>query len=94
VKRSGSALRWYAEFADEVLGTNGDHLPPSPQGIAAWSLLFRRANTFANYIGYLKLGCEMLGLCTLSFDHPLVKRAKSALKKRQEPGRVKKFIQV
>jgi hypothetical protein len=62
VRPARSALRWYAEFADEVLGAKGVHLPPSPQGLAAWSLLFRRAETFSNYIGYLRLGCHILGL--------------------------------
>ena len=57
-----TALRWYAEFADEVLDAKGVHLPPSPQGLAAWSLLFRRAETYANYIAYLRLGCEIFGL--------------------------------
>ena len=76
IRSARSALRWYARFADEALGANGTHFPPSPEGLAAWSLLFKRADTYSNYIGYLRLGCDIMGLNTSPLNHMLVKRAK------------------
>ena len=35
-----SALQGWAAFADQVLGANGKHLPPTPRGLAAWSACF------------------------------------------------------
>ena len=66
---------------------------PSPQGLAAWCRLFRRADTYSNYVSYLKLGRLVLNLDTSSLDHPLVKRAKAAVRKTQAPPRERRFIQ-
>jgi hypothetical protein len=88
-----SALRWWAAFSDDILHANGAHLPPSDRGLACWSRLFRNASTFANYIGYLRLGCHVLGIDAASTYGPLQQRAKQDLKKRQGPPRHKRFIQ-
>ena len=88
-----SALRWWAAFADDVLNADGAHLPPTDHGLACWSRLFRCASTFANYIGYLRLGCHVLGLDTAGTYGPLQNRAKQELKRRQGPPRQKRFIQ-
>lgn len=93
IRSARSALRWYARFADEALGANGTHFPPSPDWLAAWSLLFKRADTYSNYIGYLRFGCDIMGLDTSPVNHMLVKRAKAALKRRQAAPRIRKFIQ-
>ena len=92
VASAKSALRSWAAFADEVLGAKGQHLPPTPRGLAAWSCFFRCSGTFANYVSYLKLGCHVLELDTSEVDGPLVKRAKAALKKRAAPPREKRYI--
>ena len=68
-------------------------MPPTPTGLAAWSQCFRSAATFANYVGYLKLGCHVLGIDAIGVDGPLLKRAKMALKKREAAPKERKFIQ-
>ena len=88
-----SALRCWAAFSDYVLGASGNHLPPTAEGLACWSRLFRNANTFSNYVGYLRLGCHVLGLDTCSSYGPMVQRAKQEIKARQGPPRKKRFIQ-
>ena len=88
-----SALRWWAAFSDYVLGADGNHLPPTEKGLACWSRLFKNANTFANYVGYLRLGCHVMGLDTARSYGPLITRAKQEIKKRQGPPRTKRFIQ-
>ena len=57
-----SALRCWAAFSDQVLRADGNHLPPTAEGLACWSRLFRNSGTFSNYVGYLRLGCHVLGL--------------------------------
>ena len=59
----------------------------------AWSALFKRAGTFSNYLGYLRLRFDILGAECSVFSHPLVRRAKTALAKNQAPARDKRFIQ-
>jgi hypothetical protein len=87
-----SALRGWAAFADIVLHARGRHLPPAAKDLAAWSQLFRCPGTFTNYCAYLRLGCDVLGLDSSSMDGPLLRRAKSALKKRAPPPKARKFI--
>ena len=87
-----SALRGWAAFADQVLEANGRHLPPTTKGLAAWSQCFRRADTFGNYVAYVKLGCHMLGLSTDEVEGPLLKRARMALKKREAAPKEKKNL--
>ena len=88
-----SALGWWAAFSDAVIGADGDHFPPTDYGLACWSRLFRNANTFANYVTYLRLGSHVLALDTSASYGPLLQRAKQELRKRQGPPRVKRFIQ-
>ena len=87
-----SALRGWASFADAVLGAKGRHLPPTPNGLAAWSNLFRCRGTFVNYVSYLRVGCDVLGLDSSGMDGPLLKRAKEALKRREALPREKKYV--
>ena len=87
-----SALRGWAAFADQALGANGRHLPPSERGLVAWSHCFRRADTFCNYVSYLRLGCDILGVSSDGFQGPLLQRAKGALKRREEAPKEKRFI--
>ena len=87
-----SGVRAWGHFADRVLRAGGRHLPPSPEGLAAWSRLFRRAGTFANYVGYVALACDIAGVSAEATRSPLVKRAKAALKKEQKAPRERRFI--
>ena len=84
-----SALRCWASFADAVLNADGNHLPPTAEGLACWSRLFRIAGTFSNYVGYLRLGCHILGVDASCSYGPLLHRAKQELGRRQGPPRKK-----
>ena len=77
-----SGTRCYARFATTILDPGSQVLPPSVDGILAWSNLFRCAATFGNYLSYLRLGCELLGVETNVFRDPLIRRAKVAIEKR------------
>ena len=87
-----SALRCWAAFADGVLGMGGRHLPPTEAGLVAWSQCFAVPETFSNYIGYLRMGCQALGLDSSLVGGPLVKRAQAAIKKSQGPPRVRQAV--
>ena len=78
-----SGLRFWAFFAIRVLNLRGDLLPPSLEGLLAWSRLFRSKGTFCNYVSYVKLGCEILNYPVGVFAHPSLKRAKEAILKRR-----------
>ena len=78
-----SGLRFWAFFAIRVLNLRGNLLPPTLEGLLAWSRLFRNKGTFCNYVSYVKLGCEVLGLSVDVFAHPSLARAKEAIKKRR-----------
>lgn len=88
-----SVLRRRAAFADSALNADGDHLPPSVGGLTAWSRLFRNSAAFTNYVNYLRIGCNGLGLDSSSMKGGLLTRAKATLKKQQGPPRTKSFIQ-
>ena len=61
----------------------GELLPPSLEGLLAWSRLFRNSGTFGNYMSYVTLGCEILGHPVSVFVRPSLKRAKVAILKRR-----------
>ena len=76
ISSAKSALRVWAAFADQSLDANGRRLPPSEEGLVAWSQCFHRAHTFSNYVSYLRLGCDILGVSSAGMDGPLLKRQK------------------
>ena len=68
-------------------------MPPSVQNLVAFSCIFSNKGTFANYLGGLKLGCDLVGVDSGGvFDHALVKRAKAAVGKRAPPPRSKHYL--
>ena len=72
----------------------GRELPPTLDGLVAWSCLFRRAGTFSNYLSHVRLGCELMDVSTVAISNPVVKRAKAAIEKRSAFGRREpRFIQ-
>ena len=87
-----SGLKCWQAFADGALQANGKHLPPSVNGLLAWSTVFRNHGTFTNYLGKLRLGCEILGVSTDNLYHPTLKRAIAAIKKRAPPQRPPLFL--
>ena len=90
-----SGVRCYMNFADSILGLRDRELPPSVEGLLAWSTLFRCAATFSNYLGHVRLACEVLQVSTVALDNPSVKRAKRSIDKRgQFVPRKRMFIRV
>ena len=58
---------WCA-FARQILGRGGHELPPTLDGLLAWSVTFRCSGTFSNYVSYVKLACLACGLNTDAFS--------------------------
>jgi hypothetical protein len=79
-----SGLRCWIGFAHEVLHLRGREFPPTLAGLQAWSVLFRCSRTFANYVGYLKLGCHLLGLSCAVLNDPVLRKAQLAIDKRRQ----------
>ena len=69
-------------FAAEILRAGGHEFPPTLSGLLAWSLLFRSEHTFANYLGYARVGCALVNKPCHVFDDPVLRRAKVAVAKR------------
>ena len=40
------------------------YFPPPVELLLAWSTLFRSAQTFSNYLGYVKTGCLIMNAAT------------------------------
>ena len=92
VVRIVSGIRAWISFADSVLGANGQHLPPTPEGLLAFSAMFRSVGTFSNYVSAIGFACNLVGVSDAACQHQLVRRAKAAVKRRQEAPRTKRFI--
>ena len=78
-----SGLRCWGAFCDDVLGLSGHHLPPAPRDLVAWSATFRSSGTLRNYLRAVRFGCEFVNVPSIALDHISVKRAKSAVSKRE-----------
>ena len=51
--------------------------------------------TYSNYLGYVRLGCILVGAADVSSNSPLLRRAKTAIiKKGHFTSREKRFIQL
>ena len=78
-----SGCRCYFAFAERVLEkSQAQALPPSVDELLAWSCTFRCAETFSNYLSYLKVGTMLLGANTEVFQDNVLARAKKAIMKR------------
>jgi hypothetical protein len=87
-------MRCWIAFARSVLGLKGSVWPPSEEGLLAWSNTFRCAQTFANYLGYVRTGCLVVRVSTDSLNSEAVKRAKMGIAKRGHFGsRHRQFVQ-
>ena len=74
-----SAVRGYLIFIKE-LGGERLPLPPTIEDLLLWSRFFRNAGTYSNYVSALRWVCEGCDLDCSVFKHPLLRRAKTALK--------------
>ena len=78
-----SGCRCYFAFAEKVLGkTQAQALPPTLDELLAWSGTFRCAETFSNYLSYLKVGTLLVGGCVSVFENDALRRAKRSIKHR------------
>ena len=90
-----SGMRCWISYYRRGLGKDGNAFPPVLDDLLSFSGLFRHHGTFSNYLGYVKLACELLGVSTEVFDHSSVKRAKKAIEKRcQFVSRPPMFIKI
>ena len=64
------------------LGLHGREFPPTIDGLLAWACLFRHYRTFSNYLGYVRLGCQLLGVSDEVFASPMLRRAKASVRKK------------
>ena len=55
-----SGVRCWSAFAQRVLDRTGREFPPTANDLVAWSRLFRCHGTFGNYLGHVRLGCQVL----------------------------------
>ena len=51
-----------------------------------------RSGTYANYIGYIALACDILGVSAEATSGRLAKRAKNSLRKQDGPPQVRRLI--
>ena len=77
-----SGARNYLGFAEEMLNMRGKELPPTVDGIMAWSTTFQCHRTFTNYLGHVKLACALCGVSSEACEDPLIRRAKMAIRKK------------
>ena len=71
-------------FATNILKRKGSEFPPTTRDLVAWSAQFNVCGTYTNYLGYVKLACQILGVSTAVFSSDEVQRAKTAIAKRDE----------
>ena len=84
-----SGMNSWTRFAQRVLRMRReDCLPPTTDGLVAWSMAFKSRGTYDNYCGGVKSACLMWGLDVTAFNSELLGRAKMAIAKRsrKDPG--------
>ena len=92
LREAASALRCWAKFAVLVLGLSPDSImPPSVDGLLQWSRAFAVKETFRNYVGKIRLACELMRLSTASLDHPSIKRAMATIRTLSAAPRAKHY---
>ena len=90
-----SGYRCWMGFAGNVLNLKGSEMPPTLEGVLAWSVLFRCPGTFQNYVGYLRLACQLARVSTLALDDKAIGRATMAITKRGNfVQRPKQFVKL
>ena len=82
-KSVASGLRCWIAFAQQVLRKTGKEFPPVEEDLLAWSALFRSGGTFANYVNYVRVGCDLLGVSSEATRAPAVRRARISIDKRR-----------
>ena len=75
-------VRCYIGYVDEMQPWGHSYFPPKLNTLLSWSTLFRSEGTWANYVGYVRTACILVGAPVDVFQEPAVKRAKVAIRKR------------
>ena len=88
-----SALNSWCNFAITMgIAKPGSELPPTPDGLLAWSRIFAVKGTFQNYKGKLCLACQIAGESQEAFAHPALKRAKQTIGSLEGAPRPKRCV--
>ena len=74
-----SGVATWTHFAGKILGKTGKEFPPTADDLVAWSAQFNVAGTFTNYLGYVRLACQILGVSDAAFSSPALLRAKTSI---------------
>ena len=87
------ALNCWCNFARSFgIVEPGKELPPSVDGLLAWSRIFAKKSTFNNYLTKLGLACEIAGVSREACNDPALKRAKRTIGSLEGPSRPKRSI--
>ena len=63
-----SGVATWMHFATNILKRRGSEFPPTTMDLVAWSAQFNVCGTYTNYLGYVKLACQILGVSTAAFS--------------------------
>ena len=90
-----SAVNCWCKFARAMsIANEGAELPPTPNGLLAWSRVFAVRGTFNNYLSMLALACQIAGVNATAFEHPCLKKAKRTIGSLEAAPRTKRAIQL
>ena len=88
-----SAMKQWKHFAQDVIGMKaGQELPPTVEGLTAWSRMFFCLTTYENYLRAVKAACLIGSVSTAAFSDPLIARAKKTIKALAAPPKAKQVI--
>ena len=89
------ALNCWSRFVvDFNIVAPGKELPPTPDGLLAWSRVFAVKGTFCNYLCKLSLACQIAGVDCSAFEHPALKRAKRTIGSLENAPRPKRAVTI
>jgi len=93
VKKYIAALNCWEQFATTLGGhPPGKELPPTVDGLAAWSRMFSIRRTFTGYMVNLRSACMLAGVKIDAFSDPIIRKAEWTVKQMQAPKKEKLFI--
>ena len=82
VEKVKTGLRRWFEFFRNVIKGTGSSLPPTHGHLIAYSRVFDHPKTYRDYIGYIRVGCELIDAPLDVFAHVSIARAIKAVANR------------
>ena len=82
--RLTSGVTTWMHFASKVPWRRGGEFPSTVFDLVALAAHFNAPQTFANYLGHVRLACQIFGVSDAAFASNKVQRAKVAIEKRDE----------